>query len=357
MMAVFFSIAAKGYMPITPLGRPFTGVVLIIAIVLQACTSTQPPSLKPQTLFSGKLDSAISIDYSKLHTLLQQQNWQAADQETLRLLLAIGDRTEAGWLSQQDIEQLPCTDLITLSQLWHHYSSGHFGFIRQQKIWESLGGVPGQYEPQRIEQLGDRLGWRRRNQWLTYEKLNFSATAPEGHLPASTGNGVSGGVWGGVAALSYRVKYCPLIHALEEQRWVHADWETLSLMNDYIEFDEAIPDLPGSLNLSRMACHEMEAIDQLWSKYSNGRFGFKVQTQILQATGNKPDELHWRKYEAFEAAVGWDRMDVREQEYNNTPLNEIPQGHFPYRLGYSYETYGSGFHRTWRLGLKPECGL
>ncbi len=30
---------------------------------------------------------------------------------------------------------------------------------------------------------------------------------------------------------------------------------------------------------------------------------------------------------------------------------------FPYRLGYSYDTLGSGFNRTWRLLINPNCGF
>ncbi|HEY9647647.1 MAG TPA: GUN4 domain-containing protein [Chroococcidiopsis sp.] len=332
-------------------------IALVWMLGLQSCVGVGRwwnPSPKPDPLFP--IESAAGVDYRSLQGMLRQRQWRGADQETLRILLEMGDRQSEGWLSQPDVESLACADLQTIAKLWDYYSDGRFGWMRQLEIWQEVGGTAGVYDAAVAEQVGDRVGWRRGSQWRTYDQLNFSEQAPAGHLPATTGNGVSGAVWNGVAAITHRAKYCPIIDALVEQRWVDADWRTLGLLEPYrVPQDDPID--PAPLDLALVPCHELAAIDRLWSQYSNNRFGLSAQTPILKATGNDPTTTDWQRHAAFERAVGWDQVRVKEREYNTAPLEAIPTGHFPYRLGYSYETFGSGFDRAWRLELKPECGF
>ncbi|NER85013.1 MAG: GUN4 domain-containing protein, partial [Leptolyngbya sp. SIO1D8] len=179
--------------------------LLGLTLLLVSCETSSVPS-EPVELIS-----AVGIDYRFLESRLQQHQWQAADHETFQLMLRVANRQAEGWLSQADVETFPCEDLNTLASLWYAYSDGRFGFLRQQQLWESVGGISGQYVPETAEALGERVGWRQQETWLTYDQLIFNRRAPEGHLPASTGNGVSGGVWGGVGAIAGRLKYCPLI--------------------------------------------------------------------------------------------------------------------------------------------------
>lgn len=326
--------------------------VIAVASLLVACDA---PVAAPDPY---SLTSAVGLEYGSLEGFLQQRDWQAADRETFQLMLLAADRQSEGWLSQADIDSFPCQDLNALAQLWHFYSNGKFGFLRQQEVWETVGGIAGQYDPQIAEALGEQVGWRRQDDWLTYDQLTFKRwAAPPGHLPAKTGNGVSGGVWGGVGAISGRLKYCPLMDALAEQQWDDADRATLKILSAHLEPQEDPRD-PMVLNLSTLPCHDLVAIDELWQRYSNSRFGFSIQTPILQATGNAPGQaVHWGNYEAFEAAVGWDSLQTQESAYNNVPASAIPAGYFPARLGHSFATYGSGFNRTWRLDLNPTCDL
>jgi hypothetical protein len=80
-----------------------------------------------------------------------------------------------------------------------------------------------------------------------------------------------------------------------------------------------------------------------------------VQGQILKATGNSSEKLEDR-YKTFEQAVGWP-LDHRDMSYETGDPKTMTLGHFPYRLGHSYDTFGSGFNRTWRLSINPECGF
>ncbi|MCT7968242.1 GUN4 domain-containing protein [Laspinema sp. D1] len=346
-----FKIGRLTHMGIPPCsGKTIRAVTLILGLSLQSCG--WEPSSKPDPVF--QLTSTANINYKPLQALLRNQEWKSADRETFQILLKISKREQEGWLSQADVEQLDCEDLHSLAKLWNYYSDHRFGFIRQQQIWESVGGVVGNYTPEIAEKFGDRVGWRRQGQWRTYEKLNFSKSAPEGHLPATTGNGVSGGVWNGVASITHRLKYCPMIDALRQKQWVEADWKTLEVLEPYREDTRSAT---ASLLISEIPCFELHEIDRLWRKYSNNRFGFSIQTPLLKASGNNPEELNGENYAQFEKKVGWSSLPYRENDYNGVDPLTIPLGHFPYRIGYSYETFGSGFNRTWRLSLNPDCGF
>lgn len=331
-------------------GKKMRAITLIVCLSLQSCFFEHRP--KPDPLF--KLTSTANIDYKPLQALLREHQWKAADRTTFQILLKISQREAEGWLSQAAVERLDCEDLHTLAWLWNYYSDSRFGFIQQQQIWESVGGVVGNYTPEIAEKFGDRVGWRRQGQWKTYEKLNFSNRAAEGHLPATTGNGVSGGVWNGVASITHRLKYCHLVDALTSQQWVTADVKTLQLLNPYRADTRSAT---ASLLINKIPCFELQEIDRLWLKYSNNRFGLSVQTALLKATGHDPKEVNLDHYAQFERAVGWFQLNHRENGYNGVDPQTIPRGRFPYQIGHSYETFGSGFNRTWRLDLNPNCGF
>lgn len=327
-------------------------MVLIGFWSFQACQfGGQQP--KPDPVFN--LTSYTNINYQPLKQLLTENRWKEADQETFQILLKLSNRQAEGWLGKKDGSGLACEDLQTINRLWNYYSDGRFGFSQQEKIWTSLGGIIGEYTPDIAEKFGDRVGWRKGGQWLKYEQLNFSPRAPQGHLPATTGNGVSGGVWNGVASITHRVKYCAVIDALATGQWIKADWKTLELFEAYRIPIEDRPYIPASLVISEIPCSELQGVDRLWVKYSGGRFGLSVQGKILKASGDSSETLEDR-YKTFEQAVGWP-IRPRDMSYETGDPKTIPLGHFPYRLGHSYDTFGSGFNRTWRLSINPECGF
>ena len=129
-----------------------------------------------------KLISAKGVDYRKLDRLLASGEWKEADEETARVMFKAAGREKQGCLSTESIEKFPCEDLRTIDQLWVKYSNGHFGFSVRKHIYQSLGGTS-EYNVEVCERLGDRVGWRQKNEWLTYKDITFSETAPEAHLP------------------------------------------------------------------------------------------------------------------------------------------------------------------------------
>ena len=138
------------------------------------------------------LVSEVEADYTKLRYLLRSQRYREADWETYQMVLHVAQREREGWLRHTDLDDFPSADLRTIDRLWVEYSGGHFGFSVQKQIYQGLGGTR-EYQEQLWQAFGDRVGWRTRDNWLSYAQLMFVLQAPQGHLPAA------GGVWvGGV---------------------------------------------------------------------------------------------------------------------------------------------------------------
>jgi uncharacterized caspase-like protein len=131
------------------------------------------------------LSSEKGIDYTRLRDLLKEQNFEDADEETyLRMLEAVG-RKDGDWIRSEELLDFPCADLKTIDRLWVKYSSGKFGFSVQKDIYVRCGGkLDGKYPGDKIwDEFGDRVGWRVKNQWISYSNVTFNTSAPKGHLP------------------------------------------------------------------------------------------------------------------------------------------------------------------------------
>jgi uncharacterized caspase-like protein len=161
------------------------------------------------------LSSERGVDYTKLRDLLASGKWREADQETLVVMLKAANREKERSLNIESIEKFPCTDLRTIDQLWVKYSNGHFGFSVQKRIWESVGGKPGEYDYEILKKLGGRVGWlfkwpwlKKEGQWKSYSQITFDLNTPQGHLPACNWGGEIEG--GGGGYLFSRAETCKL---------------------------------------------------------------------------------------------------------------------------------------------------
>ncbi len=149
-----------------------------------------------------------AIDYTRLRDLLAAGNWKQADEETLTVIIKATGREQLGWLSSESVRNFSCTDLRTIDKLWVKYSNGRFGFSVQKRIWESVG--------RDYQKLGNCVGWREERmtvKWISYSKVTFDTSAPEGHLPVFFGLqivGVCGGGWGWLGCLFSRIQTCQL---------------------------------------------------------------------------------------------------------------------------------------------------
>ncbi|MFB2977817.1 GUN4 domain-containing protein [Microseira sp. BLCC-F43] len=83
-------------------------------------------------------------------------------------------------------------------------------------------------------------------------------------------------------------RYRQLRDLLQAGKWKEADQETAKVMLQVAgRTKEGWLD---SDSIKNFPCEDLRAIDQLWVKYSNGRFGFSVQKRIWQEVGGKVDD-------------------------------------------------------------------
>ena len=155
---------------------------------LPSSVSSTKPAATPTPTSSpaiSLISPSTGIDYAPLQKRLQAQQWQAANDLTRILMLRAAKRDRQGWLTAEDIQQLPCWDLQTIDNLWKTYSDGRFGFTVQYGIFVSTGNRPGRLMmPEAYDKFGDQVGWRKDNQWIIFKQgLDYRLEAPRGHLP------------------------------------------------------------------------------------------------------------------------------------------------------------------------------
>jgi hypothetical protein len=143
------------------------------------------------------------------------------------------------------------------------------------------------------------------------------------------------------------VDYTHLRDLLKTGQWKEADKETAHRMleavgrksNDYIRTEE----------LKNFPCADLQTIDGLWVKYSQGKWGFSVQKRVYIECGAKLDESYpgnetW--YE-FCRRVGW-RKGNSWVNYSDLTFDPTisPAGEFPGGLRFRGVDLG-GFFWGW----------
>jgi hypothetical protein len=152
----------------------FSNLISIVQNNTQANTPRNNPS---------PTESTPAI-FQKLEAFLKAGKWRDADLETWEVMLKLTKREREGWLRVEDVKNFPRQELRKMDQLWVKYSNGKFGFSVQKQIWLELGGkLDGEYDWDTYVKLGDRVGWRKNNEWLSYNSYTFSTNALRGHLP------------------------------------------------------------------------------------------------------------------------------------------------------------------------------
>lgn len=129
-----------------------------------------------------ELISKNGVDYTKLDNLLKAGKWQEANELTTHLMLQAANRVKEGFLTDEELQNFPCEDLLTIDQLWVHHSNGRFGFSVQKRIYiNELGGTEND-NSNLWEQFEERVGWRKNNEYtdLTFQLAEIT---PFGHLP------------------------------------------------------------------------------------------------------------------------------------------------------------------------------
>jgi hypothetical protein len=163
--------------------------LLAIAVLLIPVNSAFAQLAAPSPTSTEMTTSLVSpdskIDYLPLKNLLAAKKWRESNDETRRLMLQAVNRDKQGWLTVEDINNIPCWDLKTIDDLWKQASNGRFGFSVQYPIFVDTGNKPGRLmAPDAYDKFGTQVGWRQNNEWILFkENLNYSLDAPIGHLP------------------------------------------------------------------------------------------------------------------------------------------------------------------------------
>jgi Serine/threonine protein kinase len=122
------------------------------------------------------------------------------------------------------------------------------------------------------------------------------------------------------------VNYHQLEQLLKAGSWKEADEETANKMLEVAGRTEER--YLRTEDIDKFPCEDLRTIDQLWVKYSNGRFGFSVQKRIYKSLGGTRsyDREIW---EAFGSEVGW-RVGSSWLYYKDLKFRETARaGHLP----------------------------
>ncbi len=116
-------------------------------------------------------------DYTQLKKYLISQRWREADIETRHLMLLTtgADKRRDILLTETDINNFPCEILLDIDHLWLKSSQQKFGFSTIKNIYSSVN--------QDYSKLAETVGWKKENDWINCDRINFSNDAPTGHLP------------------------------------------------------------------------------------------------------------------------------------------------------------------------------
>ncbi|OYE04593.1 GUN4 domain-containing protein [Nostoc sp. 'Peltigera membranacea cyanobiont' 232] len=114
-------------------------------------------------------------------------------------------------------------------------------------------------------------------------------------------------------------------------QWRDADQQTLKIIiqmqgrEDWELFDTEW--------LENFPCEYLHILDQLWLKYSNGKFGFTVQKQIWQECGSS--RSYGSNWEQFKNRVGW-LVNQEMIVYGEIVFDiSAPEGHLPCWAGWT----------------------
>jgi serine/threonine protein kinase len=118
---------------------------------------------------------------------------------------------------------------------------------------------------------------------------------------------------------------------LAQGKWNEADQETSLVMVAVVK-GKKYYGLYSDLyidEIENFPCEDLRTIDQLWVKYSNGRFGFSVQKKIYHSLGGTTT-LSSKIWEAFCDTVGWRKEGQWLQYYKDITFDiTAPQAHLP----------------------------
>lgn len=122
---------------------------------------------------------------------------------------------------------------------------------------------------------------------------------------------------------------------LDQGKWKEADQKTAQIIHKILRRNTIT-----SQDIVKFPCSELYTIDHLWTRFSQGRFGFSVQKKIYQGVGGliAPDGYDRQTFEWFSRKVGWHTIQVAGYRKSGSALLgskklsytlSAPPGHLP----------------------------
>lgn len=127
-----------GRKPTRPYGTSQTSSNASIQNPVGGVQPTSRP-VAPPPAPEDDLSSEKGIDYRNLRDLLKAGQWREADSETYKTMIRAVGKKSGDWFTRYELLNFPCTDLLTIDQLWVKYSTGKFGFSVQKQIYLETG--------------------------------------------------------------------------------------------------------------------------------------------------------------------------------------------------------------------------
>ncbi|MGJ3245132.1 MAG: GUN4 domain-containing protein [Elainellaceae cyanobacterium] len=129
-------------------------------------------------------------------------------------------------------------------------------------------------------------------------------------------------------------RYRELVNYLANGRWKEADQETLNVMLEVT--NQKAKGYFSLESLRNFPCDDLRIIDQLWVKFSGGKFGLSVQKEIWVEVGGKLDfgedeDAARQAYRKMSDINGWQNAGGYISYDEVIFDTSAPTGHLPYR--------------------------
>ena len=132
-----------------------------------------------------------------------------------------------------------------------------------------------------------------------------------------------------LSAITQDSKYQTLEELLKTQQWREADQETYRLMITTVGKEDG--QCFDADDFKTLPCEDLQILDRLWVKYSEGKWGFSVQKQIWEECGSPI--AYNNDWEKFGDRVGW-RKNGDWFSQPTYDLKKTLRGEFPWVFGW-----------------------
>ncbi|MFM6105761.1 MAG: GUN4 domain-containing protein, partial [Sphaerospermopsis kisseleviana] len=231
--------------------------------------------------------------------------------------------------------------------VWRDFLNGNVVSDELGKILEKLASPIAKYRYQSVKEVMQELNFVDQNVRRSPSQI-LPPPPPPSQPPVKIPQ----------PSVTVTSRYQKLEKLLAARKWKEADEETIKVM-----LTVANREKQRWLNvksIDNFPCADLQTIDSLWVKYSNGKFGFSVQKRTYQSLGGTK-EYHKEIWETFGDTVKWREEGKWLQSFNYgtidinsrlTPLGHLPAAELTYYrevslteafwLGWDRVDYGSG---------------